>query len=89
MEFEEEKAPEELPLIPAGGAEVVDEIPAENPEEDPEPVAEPIEPVVMDVDDIEMPPLDLAGPDEEPPGEMVLSDEEPEEEDLEIFAKED
>lgn len=90
LEFEEEKAPEELPLIPQGpGPEIIDEIPAENPEEDPEPVAEPIEPVVMDVDDIEMPPLDLAGPDESPEGEMVLSDEEPEDEDLEIFAKED
>lgn len=88
MKFEEEEAPKELPLVPAEGPgpDVIDEIPAETPDEDPEPIEGPIE---MELDDIEMPPLDLAGPDESPEGEMVLSDEEPEEEDLEIFAKED
>jgi hypothetical protein len=74
MKFEEESAPEELPLIPQGpGPEVIDEIPAENPEEDPEPMVEPIEPVVMDMEDIEMPPM---GPNEAP-----------EIEDLELFSK--
>ena len=77
MEFEEEEAPKELPLVPAEGPgpEVIDEIPAENPEEDPEPVEEPME---LEIDDIEMPALDLKGPSEEPDIE-----------DLELFSKEE
>jgi len=64
MEFEEEKAPTELPLIPDGpGPDVIDAIPAENPIEDPEPEEDII---TADSEDIEMAPMNIKGPAEEP-----------------------
>jgi len=71
MKYEEEEKPEELPLVPAAEELPAEELPAEE--------LPPAEDGMMMGPIDAMAPIEPIGPDEEPEGDMMASDEEPEE----------